>query len=408
MATPSIPTTSILTSRMPAPSIPTTTPAAPAAAAPPAADPATGEKPEIGRQDRPIAGIHHVTALAGDPQANADFYTGVLGLRLVKKTVNYDDPGTYHLYYGDELGRPGTLLTFFPWPHARRGQLGAGQATVTSFSVPEGSFAYWSERLRRSGTAHDEPRRRGEDEEFLRLLDPDGLELELVAHPGSAAGNPWEGGPVAVEYAIRGFFAVTIVEWNADRTADMLTGTLGFRLEAETGSRFRFGVGAPAAATVAAATAAGAAATAGSPQASSRQASSSPPAARGLGTRLDLLAQPTAGRGRISAGTVHHVAWRVAGDREQQAWHRDLIAGGHHVSPIMDRQYFHSIYFREPGGVLFEIATDPPGMTADESVARLGSDLRLPPWLVPSRTEIEAVLPPLAPRVRPGAAGGAS
>ena len=361
---------------MATPSIPTTSPATPVAAAsaapsPVVADAAARELPEIGRQDRQIAGIHHVTALASDPQANADFYTGVLGLRLVKKTVNYDDPGTYHLYYGDELGRPGTLLTFFAWPHARRGQLGAGQAAVTSFSVPEGSFAYWSERLRRSGTVHDEPRRRGEDEEVLRLLDPDGLELELVAHAGSGAGTPWEGGPVAVEHAIRGLFAVSIVEWNADRTADMLTGTLGFRLEAQTGSRFRFRFGVGAAA----------------------------------GTRLDLLAQPTAGRGRISAGTVHHVAWRVAGDREQQAWHRELTAGGHHVSPVMDRQYFHSIYFREPGGVLFEIATDPPGMTADESATRLGSGLRLPPWLEPSRPEIEAALPPL---VLPGVAPGGS
>jgi glyoxalase family protein len=377
---------------MATPSIPSTTdPAAPAAVAPPAADSAAREMPEIGRQDRQIAGIHHVTALASDPQANADFYTGVLGLRLVKKTVNYDDPGTYHLYYGDELGRPGTLLTFFPWPHARRGQLGAGQATVTSFSVPEGSFAYWSERLRQSGTAHDEPRRRGEDEEFLRLLDPDGLELELVAHPGSGSGTPWEGGPVAVEHAIRGFFAVTIVEWNADRTADMLTGTLGFRLEAQTGSRFRFAAGAPAGAAE-----------------GSRQDAAASPAVRGLGTRLDLLAQPTAGRGRISAGTVHHVAWRVAGEREQAAWHRELIASGHHVSPIMDRQYFHSIYFREPGGVLFEIATDTPGMTTDESVAQLGSGLRLPSWLENSRPEIEAVLPPLVPRALPGVAGGES
>jgi glyoxalase family protein len=376
---------------MATPSIPTTDPAAAAAAAPPAADSAAREMPEIGRQDRQIAGIHHVTALAGDPQANADFYTGVLGLRLVKKTVNYDDPGTYHLYYGDELGRPGTLLTFFPWPHARRGQLGAGQATVTSFSVPEGSFAYWSERLRRSGTAHDEPRRRGEDEELLRLLDPDGLELELVAHPGSGSGTPWEGGPVAGEHAIRGLFAVTIVEWNADRTADMLTGTLGFRLEAQTGSRFRFAAGGPADAA-----------------AGSRQQAAASPADRGLGTRLDLLVQPTAERGRISAGTVHHVAWRVAGDREQAAWHRDLIAAGHHVSPIMDRRYFHSIYFREPGGVLFEIATDTPGMTADESAAQLGSGLRLPPWLERSRPEIEAVLPPLVPRLLPGVAVGES
>lgn len=342
---------------------PTTTPATLASAAPAAAEAAAREMPDLARRDRPIAGIHHVTAMAGDPQANADFYTGVLGLRLVKKTVNYDDPGTYHLYYGDELGRPGTLLTFFPWPHARRGKLGAGQAAVTSFSVPEGSFDYWGERLRRSGAAHDQPRRRGEDEELLRLLDPDGLELELVAHAGSALGSPWAGGPVAVEHAIRGFFAVTVVEWNADRTAEMLTGTLGFRLEGQAGSRFRFAVGAPA----------------------------------GGAARLDLLAQPEAERGHISAGTVHHVAWRVAGDREQQAWHRDLVADGHHVSPIMDRQYFRSIYFREPGGVLFEIATDTPGMTTDESAETLGSGLRLPSWLEPSRPRIEAALPPLAP-----------
>jgi glyoxalase family protein len=196
---------------------------------------------------------------------------------------------------------------------------------------------------------------------------------------------------VAVEHAIRGFFAVTIVEWNADRTADMLTGTLGFRLEAQTGSRFRFAAGAPPGAA-----------------GGSRQEAAASPVARGLGTRLDLLAQPTAGRGRISAGTVHHVAWRVAGDREQAAWHRELIAGGHHVSPIMDRQYFHSIYFREPGGVLFEIATDTPGMTIDESVAQLGSGLRLPSWLERSRPEIEAVLPPLVPRVLPGIAPGES
>jgi len=323
----------------------------------------------IDRQDRPLAGIHHVTAIAGDPQANADFYTGVLGLRLVKKTVNYDDPGTYHLYYGDELGRPGTLLTFFPWPHARRGRTGAGQATVTSFSVPAGSLGYWSERLRRSGTTHDDPGRRGEDEEVLRLLDPDGLELELVAHAGPAAGNPWEGGPVPVEHAIGGLFAVTVVEWNADRTADLLTGTLGFRLESQSGSRLRFAVGSPG----------------------------------GLATRLDLLAEPTAERGHVAAGTVHHVAFRVAGDREQQAWHRDLIAAGHHVSPIMDRQYFHSIYFREPGGVLFEIATDPPGMTADESAADLGTGIRLPSWLEPARARIEPALPPLAARVMPAA-----
>ncbi|HLX07374.1 MAG TPA: ring-cleaving dioxygenase [Thermoanaerobaculia bacterium] len=326
---------------------------------------AVQEDPASDRQDRPITGLHHVTALAGDPQANLDFYTGVLGLRLVKRTVNYDDPATYHLYYGDELGRPGTLLTFFAWPHARRGQLGAGQATVTSFSVPAGSLGFWSERLRRAGVDHDQPRRRGadeggeDDEEVLRLLDPDGLELELVDHAGPAAGMPWAGGPVPVDRAIRGLLAVTLLERDAERTAEMLTGTLGCRLADQTGSRFRFAVGASGA------------------------------------TRLDLVAQPAAARGRISAGTVHHVALRVAGDREQQAWHRDLIAGGHHVSPVMDRRYFHSIYFREPGGVLLEIATDAPGMTVDESAGRLGSGLELPPWLEPSRSRIEAGLPPL-------------
>jgi glyoxalase family protein len=314
-----------------------------------------------------LEGIHHVTALAGDPQANVDFYAGVLGLRLVKKTVNFDDPGTYHLYYGDEVGRPGTLLTFFPWPLARRGQLGAGQVTTTSMEVPEGSLGYWSERLRQHGALAGGPRRRGEDEEVLRAVDPDGLELELVAHAGGSAAQPWEGGPVPAEHAISGLFGVTLTEWNADRTAEMLTETLGFRLHSEAGERSRFVVG---------------------------EASGG---AGRIGSRLDLLAQPAAARGRISRGTVHHVAWRVAGDAEQRDWHRRLSERGLHVTPIMDRQYFHSIYFDEPGGVLFEIATDPPGFATDESVAELGSGLQLPPWLEPSRAEIALVLPPLAP-----------
>ncbi len=183
-----------------------------------------------------------------------------------------------------------------------------------------------------------------------------------MAHAGPPAGSPWAGGPVPVEHAIGGLFAVTLVEWNADRTADLLTGTLGFRLESQTASRFRFAVGSPA----------------------------------GLATRLDLVAEPAAGRGRIAAGMVHHVAFRVAGDREQQAWQRDLIDGGHHVSPIMDRQYFHSIYFREPGGVLFEIATDIPGFAVDEPAASLGQALKLPAFLEAHRAELERVLPALS------------
>ena len=322
----------------------------------------------IPRAARPITGLHHVTAMAGDPQANADFYTGVLGLRLVKKTVNYDDPGTYHFYYGDEQGRPGTLLTFFPWPQARRGKIGAGQATATAFAVAEGALGFWSERLERLGVEHDAPRRRGEDEEVLRLLDPDGLELELVAHAGAAAApevSVRDGGPVPAEHALRGLYAVTLGEWNLERTAELLTGTMGLRLESSRGARHRFVAG------------------------------PSPAGSADVGTRLDVLEEPTAAPGRISAGTVHHVAWRVAGDREQDAWHRDLVAGGHHVSPIMDRRYFHSIYFREPGGVLFEIATDAPGMATDETVAELGHGLQLPPWLEPERARIEATLPPL-------------
>ena len=319
--------------------------------------------------NRTIEGIHHVTAIARDPQANVDFYTGVLGLRLVKKTINYDDPGTYHFYYGDGEGRPGTIITFFPWPMARRGSHGAGQATVTSFAVPEGSLGWWRERLNRLHVPFEEPRPRF-DEEVLTLLDPDGLELELVARAGDPR-TPWDGGPVPADQAIRGFEGVTLTEWNPEVTASLLQGVLGFRPIAEAGGRFRFEVG-----------------------------------AGGPGTRVDVLASPDAPRGHVSAGTVHHVAWRTPNDDQQRAWHEELQDLGLHVSPIMDRQYFHSIYFREPGGVLFEIATDPPGFTADEPVESLGSSLRLPEWLEPERKRIEEILPPVEVREIETLAGG--
>jgi glyoxalase family protein len=309
--------------------------------------------------ERQIGGIHHVTAIARDPQANVDFYAGVLGLRLVKKTVNFDDPGTYHFYYGDGQGHPGTIITFFPWPMARLGSRGAGQATVTSFSVPEGSLGWWSERLDRLGVDHEAPRPRF-DEEVLTVLDPDHLQLELVARAGDNRA-PWDGGPVPAEHAIRGFEGVTLTEWNPEVTSEVLTGLMGFRRIAEAGDRFRFEIGAG---------------TAGGP-----------------GTRVDILAKPDAPRGHVSAGTVHHVAWRTPDDAQQRAWHEEIQNRGFHVSPILDRQYFHSIYFREPGGVLFEIATDPPGFTKDEPEATLGTDLKLPPWLEPERQRIEGVLP---------------
>ena len=320
---------------------------------------------------KPIAGIHHVTALASDPQANVDFYTGVLGLRLVKKTVNFDDPGTYHLYYGDEVGHPGTIMTFFPWPMARRGVQGAGQATVTSFSVPQGSLGYWTERLGSLGIAFEDPRPRL-DEEVLTLLDPDGLRLELVAR-AEADGRPaWDGGGVPAEYAVRGFEGVTLTEWNPEVTLQVLTGTMGFRQVAEERDRIRLETG-----------------------------------SGGHGARVDVLASPSAPRGHISAGTVHHVAWRAADERDQLAWREAVAEAGLQVTPVLDRQYFQSIYFREPGGVLFEIATDPPGFTRDETVESLGSGLKLPPWLEANRERIESILPPLEVReVAP--AGGAS
>jgi glyoxalase family protein len=307
-----------------------------------------------------ILGIHHVTAIATVPQVNLDFYAGVLGLRLVKRTVNFDDPGTYHLYYGDGEGRPGTIMTFFPWPLARRGSRGSGQVTVTAFSVPEGSLGWWRERLAGEGVIADDPIARF-DEEVMTLLDPDGLMLELVAHAGASDLPPWREGPVPEERSVRGLRGVTLAERQPEVTAELLVESLGLRPAGEWRQRQRF-------------VAAGAA---------------------GAGARVDVLATPELGHGRISAGTVHHVALRAADEAQQLAWRERLLARGLEVTPVLDRQYFRSIYFREPGGVLFEIATDAPGFAADEPVASLGAELKLPPWLEPRRAELEATLPPL-------------
>lgn len=314
---------------------------------------------------RGIVGIHHVTAIAGDPQANVGFYVKVLGLRLVKRTVNFDDPGTYHLYYGDELGRPGTILTFFPWPNAPRGRRGAGQLTVTSFSVPAGSIEYWVDRLASHAVEIEEKGERF-GAETLAFKDPDDLLVELVAGDRDER-KPWEGGGVPAEHTIRGFHSVTLTESGYEATADLLTEGMGFRAVADERDRFRFaaGDGAP-------------------------------------GAIVDVVCAPDAPPGLVAAGTVHHVAWRVAGDDEQREWRRRLVGRGLNVTPLLDRQYFRSIYYREPGGVLFEIATDPPGFTIDEPPERLGSELKLPPWLEPHRNRIEGVLPhlrvPASPR----------
>ncbi len=308
---------------------------------------------------RVILGIHHVTAIAGDPQQNVDFYSGFLGLRLVKLTVNYDDPGTYHLYFGDETGNPGTILTFFPWPNAPKGQKGTGQAVATSFSIPEASIEYWTNRLRAQKVSFKGPDERFE-EKVISFSDPDGLSLELVSSGKGSGARPWERGQVLAEHAIRGFYHVTLSQQTSEDTAKLLTGAMGFHLSIKEGNRTRFETG-----------------------------------HGGPGAIVDLLEQPGQPRGLISVGTVHHVAWRTRSDEEQKEWRSVLTGAGLNVTPIIDRKYFHSIYYREPGGVLFEIATEPPGFTVDQSLEELGTRLMLPPWLEPDRREIEASLSPL-------------
>jgi glyoxalase family protein len=308
-------------------------------------------------------GIHHVSAVAGDPRENLRFYTEVLGLRFVKRTVNFDDTTTYHLYYGDETGSPGTALTFFPFEGTRRGRPGRGQAVATAFAVPEGSLDYWAERLRESNATVGERRSRF-GAAVLPFEDPDGQPLELVeTDPAGSPIEPWSGGPVPDERAVRGFFGVTLHSAEPDATANVLD-VLGFdrvgsEADADDGAdRVRYA------------------------------------AAGDHATVVDVLHRGPP-RGRPGVGTVHHVAFRAADEDEQLAWRERLSDAGQFVTPQKDRQYFRSIYFREPGGILFEIATDGPGFTVDESVEELGSELRLPSWLEDDRERIESALPTL-------------
>ncbi|MFR9731156.1 ring-cleaving dioxygenase [Saccharopolyspora sp. MS10] len=303
------------------------------------------------------SGLHHVTAIAGDPQRNADFYLRALGLRLVKTTANFDDPGTYHLYYGDAAGRPGSLITFFPRPDAESGRHGTGQATCTAFSVPEGSIGWWRRHLAEQGI-ESEPVQERDGEEVLGLRDPDGLRLELVAHPQPDPREPWDG-LVPAEHAVRGLHSVALSVTEEDATAEMLRG-LGIDFTAQQGERLRFAAG-----------------------------------DGGPGTLVDVVVAPREPEGLVAAGTVHHVAWRAPDEAAQLAWREELVGGGVDVTEIRDRQYFRSIYFREPGGTLLEIATDEPGFTADEPLLELGRALKLPPWLEPDREQIRRALPRL-------------
>jgi glyoxalase family protein len=306
----------------------------------------------------PVSGLHHVTAIASDPQRNLDFYADLLGLRLVKRTINFDDPGTYHFYYGDAHGTPGTILTFFPWPNARRGGRGTGQIDALGFNTAPESIGYWLERFKQHHvSAERTPKRFGQD--VIRFADPDGLLLELIASEPEREVEVWPESDVPAEHSLRGFHSVSAALEGYERSAMLLTEVFGYELAQEEANRFRF----------------------------------SAPVTTGPGKMIDLLCMPDTQHARGGAGTVHHIAFRTPDDANQRVCREQLVELGFNVSPVMDRTYFHSIYFREPGGILFEIATDPPGFTADESLEELGQELRLPPWMETARAQIEAVLP---------------
>jgi glyoxalase family protein len=305
------------------------------------------------------SGIHHVTAISGGPQETVDFYAGALGLRLVKRTVNFDDPGTYHLYFGDEAGTPGSIITFFPWPDGARGRGGVGQVNLIAFAIPLSSLGWWLERFIARGVKHEGPTRRF-GEQVIALRDPFGIALELVAHPRAAERAGWDGGGVPAEHAIRGVHGVTLWHETLEPGADFLTKTLGFRAAGSENGTHRFETG-----------------------------------SGGPGAIADIRVAAGFWRGAMGVGTVHHVAWRAPGDDAELDARAALTSAGVSVTPVRDRQYFHSIYFHEPGGVLFEVATDPPGFTFDEPLAALGTSLRLPPWIEPMRAELEKRLPPI-------------
>jgi len=302
-----------------------------------------------------VSGLHHITALASDAQENVNFYGGILGLRLVKKTINFDAPEVYHLYYGNERGSPGTILTFFPYPGIPQGRKGKGQLTVTSFSISEKAVDYWIQRLDKFKIKHAKPEQRF-DELVIYFEDRDGLGLELAANkqderPGFTHGN------IPLEFAIKGFYGMTLSEECYERTAGLLTGQMDHALLAEKGNRFRY-------------------------------AATSKP-----GNFVDILCNPDTLKGLAGYGTIHHVAFATADDATQLAARAKLVKFGLDVTPVLDREYFHSIYFREPGGVLFEIATLPPGFAIDEPLEHLGESLKLPPWQEQNRGSIEKILP---------------
>jgi len=307
-----------------------------------------------------ILGIHHITAIAGDAKRNFDFYTKTLGLRFIKRTVNFDDPQTYHFYFGDEAGTPGTILTFFPWGSAvRQGRRGAGMATEIGYAVPEGSFDAWIKRFEEHNVIYNKPAEKF-GEQYLTFLDPDGLKLELIAPKNVDERKPFETAEVKAVMATRGFYNTTLTLNDIKPTADILTDIFGYKLIGQEVNRYRFATDAIDTANI-----------------------------------IDLVELPTEQRGLGANGTVHHVAFRVKDDAMQMAFREKIENAGHHITPQIDRNYFHSLYFREPGGVLFELATDNPGFTVDEPLNELGTHLKLPAQYEPMRKKIEAHLAPL-------------
>ncbi len=306
-----------------------------------------------------ILGLHHVTAIASDAQRNHDFYARVIGLRFVKKTVNFDDPGTYHFYFGDRQGTPGTILTFFPWGKVGRGYAGSGMITEIGFSVPTGSLDFWEERFKQSDVSYSA---RGErfGEIFLPFRDPDGLDINLIIPKKEDGREPWETKEVNKQTAIRGFHNVTLFLTNKDATEKVLIDIFGYRFLSGEGNRYRYITDTVENASV-----------------------------------IDIVEVPGGKRGSNKAGTNHHVAFRVADEETQMAFREKLLEAHLQVTPKIDRDYFFSIYFREPGGVLFEIATENPGFTVDEPLDELGTHLKLPVQYEDIRPEIENALPVL-------------
>jgi glyoxalase family protein len=310
-----------------------------------------------------ITGIHHITCIAGDPQENVDFYTGTLGMRLVKKSVNQDVPDTYHLFYADGEAHPGADLTFFPWPKLPPVQQGIGLGVEVSLAIPSGSLEYWSDRLSLAGVPMGEHEVR-HGEQTLRLTDPHGLEIALVETADPREFAPWDRSPVPAEHQIRGLHAVRLWEQNVAQTASFLVETLEFTFVGEERGWHRYAVN-----------------------------------GGGSGRHLDLRAMPNEARGVWGTGGIHHVAWRVPDDATELAVRERISGAKRRPTEVIDRFWFKSVYFLEPGGALFEIATDGPGFTVDEDLATLGEHLVLPPWLEPHRGEIEDALPSFVARV---------